>query len=210
MPPRSKFQKEEIVLAALSVARKAGMDAVTAREVAAELGVSTRPIFTYFDPIEQLKGEVFQLAKARYRDYIERGLAGPVPFLGVWRQYLRFAGEEPELYKLLFLTRPDSAVGGAAEAMRFSQELARESIMRVYGMDAHTADCFFRDLWLAAFSFGTLIVTDDCPWSEEEMLAIGAEISLSICKAYKEIPGLPQGDYDKDAAFRALTGKETA
>ena len=210
MAPKVKFQKEEIVNAALSVARRAGVDAVTAREVAAELGVSTRPIFTYFDSIEQLKGEVFRLAKERYRDSVERGLAGPAPFLGVWRQYLRFAGEEPELYKLLFLSKPGSASGGAVEAMRFSQELARESIMRVYDMDAHTADCYFRDLWLTAFSFATLIVTDDCPWTEEEMLAIGTEISLSVCKAYKEIPGLPEGTCDKDAVFRALTGKETA
>ena len=210
MAPKVKFRKEEIVNAALSVARRAGADAVTAREVAAELGVSTRPIFTYFDSIEQLKGEVFQLAKERYRAQIERGLADPVPFLGVWRQYLRFAKDEPELYKLLFLTKPGSASGGAVEAMRFSQALARESIMRVYDMDARTADAYFRDLWLTAFSFATLIVTDDCPWSEEEMLAIGAEISLSVCKAYKEIPGLPEGTYDKDALFRALTGKKEA
>lgn len=210
MAPKVKFRKEEIVNAALSVARRAGADAVTAREVAAELGVSTRPIFTYFETIEQLKGEVFQLAKGRYRAYIERGLADPVPFLGVWRQYLRFAGEEPELYKLLFLTKPGSASGGAVEAMRFSQALVRESIMRVYDMDAHTADAYFRDLWLTAFSFATLIVTDDCPWTEEEMLAIGAEISLSVCKAYKEIPGLPDGTCDKDVIFRALTEKKEA
>lgn len=210
MAPKVKFRKEEIVNAALSVARRAGVDAVTAREVAAELGVSTRPIFTYFDSIEQLKGEVFQLAKGRYREHIERGLADPVPFLGVWRQYLRFAKDEPELYKLLFLTKPGSVSGGAVEAMRFSQELARASVMRVYDMDAHTADCYFRDLWLTAFSFATLIVTDDCPWTEEEMLAIGAEISLSVCKAYKEIPGLPEGTYDKDALFRALTRKKEA
>ena len=210
MAPKVKFRKEEIVNAALSVARRAGADAVTAREVAAELGVSTRPIFTYFETVEQLKGEVFQLAKGHYRAQIERGLADPVPFLGVWRQYLRFAKDEPELYKLLFLTKPGSVSGGAVEAMRFSQALARESIMRVYDMDAHTADAYFRDLWLTAFSFATLIVTDDCPWTEEEMLAIGAEISLSVCKAYKEIPGLPEGTYDKDALFRALTGKKEA
>ena len=34
MPPKVKFQKEEIVRAALNVARKRGFDAVTARDVA--------------------------------------------------------------------------------------------------------------------------------------------------------------------------------
>ena len=207
MAPKVKFQKDEILRAALKVACAKGIDAVTAREVALELGVSTRPIFTWYDTMDQLRRDVYERAKERYRAYIERGLEEPVPFLGVGRQYIRFAKEEPELYKLLFLTRPDGAVGGAMEALAFSQELVRDSIMRIYNMDAHTADCYFRDVWLVAFSFATLVVTDDCPCMDEEMLAVGTEISLAVCKAYKEIPGLPEGDYDRDALFTELVKK---
>ena len=207
MPPKVKFTKEEIVSAAVAITREKGIGALTAREVAAKLGVSTRPIFTYFDTMDQLKAEVCAFAKEQYRAYIENGLKEEIPFLGVWRRYLAFAKEEPELYRLLFLTRPDNVSGGATEALRFSQELVRPSVMRVYNMDADTADCFFRDIWLAAFSFATLTVTDDCPYTDEEIFAIGAEISLSVCKAYKEIPGLPKGDYDRDAIFMELVKK---
>ncbi len=207
MPPRVKFQKEEIVLAALNVCRTKGIDAVTAREVAAELRVSPGPIFTWFATMDELKAEVYELAKDRFREYIRRGLAGPVPFLGVWQQQLTFAREEPELYKLLFLTRPGGVSGGAMEAMRFTRELARPSLMEIYNMDADTADKYFRDLWLVAFGFTTLAVTDDCPFADEEMFAVGAEISLAVCKAYKEIPGLPEGNYDRDAIFRELVKK---
>ena len=207
MPPKVKFQKEEIVRAALNIARAQGIDAVTSREVARELGVSTRPIFTYYETMDQLRRDVFELAKQQYRAYIERGLAEPIPFLGVGRQYIRFAREEPELYKLLFLTRPDGAIGGAMEALAFSQDLVRESIMRIYHMDVHAAECYFRDLWLMAFSFATLIVTDDCPYTDEQMSAVFSEVSLSVCKAFKEIPGLPEGKYDRDALFRELVDK---
>lgn len=210
MPPKVKFQKEEIIRAALKVASGQGIDAVTSREVARVLGVSTRPIFTYYETMEQLRRDVYELAKRQYRDYIRRGLAEPIPFQGVWRYYLRFAREEPELYRLLFLTRPGSFTGGATEALRDSQDLVRESVMRIYSMDAHTADCFSRNLWLSAFSFAALIVTDDCPYTEEQILAIGAEISLALCKAYREIPGLSEGKYDKDAAFREILGKRAA
>lgn len=204
MAPKIKYQKEEVVGAALSVARRKGIDAVTAQSVASEMNVSVGPIFTHFDTMEQLRAEVFLRAKDIYRDYIERGLAGSVPFLGVGQQYLRFAHEEPELYKLLFLTRPSSVSGGAMEALRFSQDLSRESIMRIYHMDARTADCYFRDLWLVVFGFATLIVTDDCPYTDEEMSAVLTEVSLSVCKAYKEIPGLSDGTFDKDASFQKL------
>ena len=207
MPPNVKVQRDEVVGAAMLVARSKGIDAVTAREVARELGVSTRPIFTHFDTIGQLKDEVYAMAKGCYRSYIERGLAGPIPFLGVWRQYIRFAREEPELYRLLFLTKPGAASGGAMEALRFSQDMVRPSLMRIYNMDAETADRYFRDLWLAAFSFATLIVTGGCPYSDAEIIAVGSEISLAVCKAYKEIPGLPEGRYDKDAIFGELVKK---
>ena len=202
MPPKVKFQRDEIVQAALGVARADGIDAVTAREVAKALGVSVGPIFTWFGTMDELKAEVCKQAAGLYRESIRRGLTAPVPFLGMWQQHLRFAREEPELYRLLFLTRPCSISGGAMEALSDAQELARESLMRVYRLDAQAADSYCRDLWLVAFSFATLIVTDNCPYTDEQMFAIGAEISLSICRAYKEIPGLPRGQYDRDALFR--------
>ena len=58
-----------------------------------------------------------------------------------------------------------------------------------------------------AFGRATLIVTDDCPYADEEMPSVGAEISLSVCKAYREIPGLPAGDCDRDAIFRGPVKK---
>lgn len=33
---------------------------------------------------------------------------------------------------------------------------------------------------------------------------IFTEFSLSICKAYKEIPGLPEGKFDREAIFQEL------
>ncbi|HCG61822.1 MAG TPA: TetR/AcrR family transcriptional regulator, partial [Collinsella sp.] len=63
MPPRVKFTKEEIVEAALRVTREGGIDSLTARSLAAELGASTRPMFTYFETVDELKHEVHEAAK---------------------------------------------------------------------------------------------------------------------------------------------------
>ena len=208
MPPSVKFTKEEIVQAALRVTRASGIASLTARSLATELGASTRPMFTYFDSMDALKHEVHEAAKDLYSSYVERGLAEPIPFLGVGQSYIRFAKEEPELYKLLFLQKVDGAEGGAMEALALSQELVRESLMHIYHMDAEQADCYFRNLWLVAFSFATLVVTDDCPFTDEQMNAIFTEMSLAVCKAYKEIPGLHRGDFDRDAIFRELTSNE--
>ena len=50
-----------------------------------------------------------------------------------------------------------------------------------------------------------MIVTGDNPLTNEQMSAVLTEVSLAVCKAYKDIPGLPRGDYDRDAIFRELT-----
>ena len=193
MPPKVKFQKEEIIAAAVQITREKGISAVTAREVGAALGASSRPLFTYFDTVDELKREVYHYAKKLYQDYVKEGLTAEIPFLGVGQNYIRFAKEEPELYKYLFLNPPDGVKGSAMEGLKLSQALVRASLMRIYHMDEDTADKYFRDLWLVAYSMTTLIVTGECPYTDAEISALFTEFSVSICKAYKEIPGLPAG-----------------
>ena len=121
MPPKYKFTREEMIDAAVRVTRIKGIDAVTARDIADELGVSTQPIFTCFHTMEEAKREIRCAAERIYRGYAERGLGMPIPFYGFGMQYIRFAREEPELYKLLFLTPAESENGGAMGAMHRSQ-----------------------------------------------------------------------------------------
>ena len=134
MPPRIKFSKDEITAAALEIARRNGIDAVTARDVEAELGVSSRPIFTWFDSMEQLKESVCEAAIDIWKNYLQQGLASPRPFLGTGKQYIRFAREEPNLYKLLFLSAPIGKTNGAIEAIKMTMESAKASIMKNYNL----------------------------------------------------------------------------
>ena len=55
MAPRNKFTREEMVEAAVNVVREKGIDALTAKALASELGVSTPPVFTCFHTIEEAK-----------------------------------------------------------------------------------------------------------------------------------------------------------
>ena len=91
MPPKVKFQKEEIIEAAVNITREKGISAVTAREVGAYLGVSSRPLFTYFDTVDELKKAVWTYAKNLYEECVKNGLKAAIPFLGVGQNYIRFA-----------------------------------------------------------------------------------------------------------------------
>ncbi len=206
MAPRNKFTKEEMTEAALRVVRSRGIGALTAKTLAKELGASTQPVFTCFGSMEAVKEAVYAAAQAVYDGYAAIGLSESVPFFGFGMQYLRFAREEPELYRLLFLT-PPSGEGkpcGAFAAMAHFQALVRPSLERIYRLTAPEADRYFRDLWLVVHSLATLIVTESCPYSEQETGRILTGFSVSLCKAIKEIPGFAVDAFDRDSVFQEL------
>lgn len=207
MAPKNKFTREEMIEAAVCVVRRKGIDALTAKELAAELGVSTQPVFTCFHTIEEAKQEVRSAAEKLYDSYLAVGLCMPIPFFAVGMQYIRFAKEEPELYRLLFLTAHKEGERSVMDALRNSQELVRESLQQTYQIDAATADRYFRDMWLVVHGLATLVVTGGCPYSEEEMGEILTGFSVSLYKAIKEIPGFVENHFDRDAIFQELVKK---
>ena len=204
MPPSVKFTKEEIVNAALQVVREKGAAALTTRQIAAVLGVSTRPIFTYFQNMQQVQEAVRQAAQALYHSYIKKGLEQVHPFIGLGEQYIRFATQEPELYRLLFLPLAPGSENKAMEEMERTQNLVLDFLQQIYQLDEAAAKRFFRDVWRVA----ALIVTNCCPYSPEEIRQILTSVSLSVCKACKEIPEFVTNHLDKDTLFRSIIEKE--
>ena len=112
MAPKFKFTRAEITDAALQVVRRNGIGALTARAIA-------QPVFTCFSTMAEARGAVRSAAESIYDGYVEEGLRAEIPFYGFGMQYIRFAREEPELYRLLFLTH-DAGEKGAMDAMRHS------------------------------------------------------------------------------------------
>ena len=204
MAPKNKFTREEMVAAAVRVVQKMGAAALTAKSLAEELGTSTQPVFTCFGTMDAAKSEVYAAAERMFDEYLTVGLKEKIPFFGFGTQYIRFARKEPELYRLLFLMRPDDMGVGAFSAMRHMQELVRPSLMDTYHINEQDSDRYFRDLWLVVHSLAPLIVTGDCPYSDGEIGQILTGFSISIFKAIKEIPGFTEGAFDRDATFRGL------
>ena len=203
MAPRNKYTREEMIEAAVRVVREKGIDALTAKALAGELGVSTQPVFTCFHTIEEAKREVRVAAERVYDRYVEDGLRMKVPFLGVGMQYIRFAKEEPQLYRLLFLTTNENGNSSVMDAIHHSQDLVRESLQQIYHIDAPTADRYFRDMWLVAHSLASLAVTGVC-FEREELEQIMTGFSMSLLRSIKEIPGFADNTYDRDTVFSTM------
>ena len=116
-----------------------GTAGLTAKTMADELGTSTQPIFTGFGSMDSVRQEVYVAAMRVYDRYTDAGLKEKIPFLGVGMQYIRFAREEPELYRFLFLTPAQGQESGTMRSMRHLQTLVRPTLMHIYRMTEEEA-----------------------------------------------------------------------
>ena len=207
MPPKAKFSKDEIVEAAFNIVKEKGEDALTAREVAAFLGVSTRPIFTYFKTMDELKAEVRKAVSEKYRAYTEEGLKEDVPLHGFFKRYQSFARENPNLYKFLFMSKNSDGEGTWKSFYEPLHTTVIDSVMRIYKMDEKTAESYLKNMMIVSNGFLSTTISNCCPYSKNETGKIGSLFSLALCRAYKEIPGFADGNVDINAEFIKLVGK---
>ena len=98
MSKKPATTKEAMIEGAFSLIREQGHEALTVRNLAALLGCSTQPIMYQFPDMETLRELTYQRADAFHSAYI---LAGE-DLLETGLRYIRFAEEEPRLFKFLF------------------------------------------------------------------------------------------------------------
>ncbi len=105
MPPKVKTTKEDIINAAVSIVRKDGASALNARTIATFLNCSTQPVFSNFATMDELRLAVVQKADDMCQQYMKREVEnGQFPiYKANGMAYIRFAKEEKELFKLLYM-----------------------------------------------------------------------------------------------------------
>ena len=176
MPPQFKFKKEEILSAALDITRENGLSALTARALAARLGCSVKPVFGLFRNMEEVQREVLAAAEQLYQDHLresmERGQYPPYKASGM--AYIRFARDERELFKLLFMRdRSRETIEENREEIRPLIEL----IMQNLGLTEDEAYLFHLEMWVYVHGIATMIATSYLAWDD-------AFVSRVITDAY--------------------------
>lgn len=103
MPPNTTFTETMLIHAACELAEEQGIEALSARSVAARLSCSTAPIYSCFASIDELRTAVIARATELLREYTRRSYTER-PFLNLGTGVVLFARERPQLFRLLFLT----------------------------------------------------------------------------------------------------------
>lgn len=188
MPPKAKFTREEIIEAALKIAKERGLNAVTARELGAELGSSARPIFTVFQNMDEVHEEVIKAAKEIYGGYVRKGLEQEVAFRGVGMAYVQFAIREKRLFQLLFM-RENTEENDMEHILAFiddNYETILSSVEESYDLARKDAERLYRHLWIYTHGIATLCATKTCNFTEQETEEMLTDVFSGLLKKIKE------------------------
>ena len=102
MPPKTRVTEDMIINAAIEVARQSGFENINARTVSGQLHCSTQPVMYHFLTIDNLKKAAYRQADRLHTQYMMNTPPGQDPILGIGMNYIRFAVEEPQLFRFLF------------------------------------------------------------------------------------------------------------
>ena len=155
MPPKVKVSSDDIVNAAVEFVRSEGVDTLNARRLAKALDCSTQPIFSNFKSMDEVKEAVLDRAISICNEYtareIESGLYPVYKASGMG--YIRFANEEPELFKLLYMRdRKSELISKEASLFDRMQLLVQGNT----GLDSDRARLFHLEMW--AFVHGIAVM----------------------------------------------------
>lgn len=115
MAPKTKFTREAIIDAAFEIARTEGLDGITTRKVAEQLGSSVAPIYVNFKQLDELKKEVVLKIGALGKQLAAEINSGN-PFRDIGLASIRFARDYSVLFRDLVM-RPNAYLQSYDEDM---------------------------------------------------------------------------------------------
>ncbi len=121
MPPKIRITKDMIINAAVEVAKQSGYEKINARTVSEQLHCSTQPVMYHFSTIDAMKRAAYARVDQMHTEYLMTVSSQDDPILGIGLNYIRFAVEEPQLFRFLF--QSGYAQGNSLLEMIDSEEL---------------------------------------------------------------------------------------
>lgn len=171
MPPKAKFTKEEVAKTALGIIKEKGLNGLTARNLASKLGTSSRPIFTVFKNMEEVKLSAREVAMNEFEQYAnEFGNYSPA-FKQIGMKMIDYAMNKPELYKLLFMQEYSEKRDFEKTLLSLGDmvDVCLDIIEQDYKMERAEAKILFEQMWLYTFGIGVFCAMNVCNFTEDEI-----------------------------------------
>ena len=167
MPPKARIAKDMIINAAIEIAKQSGYESINARTVSEQLHCSTQPVMYHFSTIDAMKRAAYAQVDHLHSEYIMTIMPEQDPILGIGLNYIRFAVEEPQLFRFLFQS-------GYAEENSLLEMIESEELVPVLaamqegaGLSTEKTKQVFLTVALFAHGYASIIANNGLEYDEK-------------------------------------------
>lgn len=185
MPPKVKITKEDIINAAVDIVRKNGEQSINARNIATALNCSTQPVFSNFATMEELRLTIVDKADHLCQAYMKREVESGEypPYKANGMAYIRFAKEEKELFKLLYMR--DRSAETVPEETDLSSQM-ENIVHNNTGLEGLELRLFHLEMWAYVHGIATMIATGYLDLDWELISKMLTDSYLGLKKQFKK------------------------
>jgi len=170
MPPKPIVTRDDILNASITLIREKGSDSVNARSIAETLNCSTKPLFRVYENMAELKRDVYNKAVKYYESFLfEKRVNEDDAFLSMGLNYIRFAFEEKQLFKFIFLSNHVEIKNLNELTDSPDTHKLVEFLAILEGLHEKAAKELFVELWLLVHGIATLLATNPCKFEDYEI-----------------------------------------
>lgn len=162
--------KEMILASAFDIVREKGLEGISNRELAKKLNCSIRPIYYQFQNVEELYNELYiEIEKYFYRFLMDNMNDDMPKYKQVGINYIKFAKEEKEFFKILFMSEVDLGLNDfIAKDMEDFKELSK-LIKISTNLNDEDIESFHIKMWIFSHGLATLVASSTINISDKQL-----------------------------------------
>jgi AcrR family transcriptional regulator len=168
MARKEVITKKIILEVAFELARKEGIENVTARKLAGQIGCSTQPIFRVYANMNELYEEIYKKAMDSFSEYYDNYISKvETPFVHLGLAYINYAREEAKLFQLLFQSE-HRGERGLFELLNGKSGAVNKEIGKAAAKGCKNPSGLFMKMWIFIYGCACMVLTGDYDLTDEE------------------------------------------
>ena len=170
MSKEVRITKDMILEAAFDIAREKGLKEVSNRSIAKRLECSIRPIYYQFNNSDELKKELYNKIEKYFYKHIMDNMIDNIPYYRqVGINYIKFAREEKNFFKILFMSKSDYPPEGFVSKSEDDFKEISKLIKMSTKLNDVDIKSFHIKMWMFTHGIATLLATDTILLTEEQI-----------------------------------------
>ena len=160
MKQPSVYTRENIIDATVDLIREQGWHQVTTRKIAKQMGASTMPIYSHLKSLDDLEQDLRVKVRSMLKEFQLHSYTDQ-PLLNLAFGYVVFARDEKQLFRFLYLDRPELIERGNLSGMKdsFFEQFGEDSPVgaALSAMEEEGQEAMIQNTWIFTHGLAMLV-----------------------------------------------------